>query len=252
MDPVTSIETPAGADEASDSGLKPGLEPGGAPGLWLVQHGQPGWPARGARRSRSRRFLGEPAIELRSGQLRATFLPAVGMTGVSLRSGGREYSALPGGVDGLRGGHICWVAAAGTVGQPARGPGATAPRGSRLTSPGQPLHTDDHGLPIHGLLVGAPGWEVGARRAHAASADPGRDRGRLARLPVPAPHRGRGRRPRRAPRDRHHHRAHRPPTCPDRVRVAPVPPGPGSPRAVAARPAGPPAPRPRRAGDPDG
>ena len=35
---------------------------------------------------------------------------------------------------------------------------------------GQPLHTDDNGLPIHGLLVGSPGWEVGARRTQATSA----------------------------------------------------------------------------------
>ena len=50
------------------------------------------------------RFRGEPAITLESGELSATFLPEVGMTGVSLRLRGRQYLALPGGVDHLRAG----------------------------------------------------------------------------------------------------------------------------------------------------
>ena len=46
MDPVTSIETPAGADEASDSGLMPGLELRYAPGLRLVENLELVWPPR--------------------------------------------------------------------------------------------------------------------------------------------------------------------------------------------------------------
>ena len=52
-----------------------------------------------------RRFQDTPALELRSGALRATFVPGVGMTGVSLRYERREYLALPGGVAAVRAGH---------------------------------------------------------------------------------------------------------------------------------------------------
>ncbi len=91
------------------------------------------------------------------------------MTGVSLRFRGREYLALPGGVDALRAGH--------TAGLPLLAPWANRlaswryrAAGVTVDLAGQPLHTDDHGLPIHGLLVGAPGWKVGTRRAHGGSA----------------------------------------------------------------------------------
>ena len=104
-------------------------------------------------------FRGEPAITLRAGELAATFVPGVGMTGVSLRYRGREHLALPGGLDALRAGH--------TAGLP-----LLAPWGNRLASRryraagvdvdlrGLRLGTDDNGLPIHGLLVGTPGWRV--------------------------------------------------------------------------------------------
>src|SRR3954468_4913702 len=104
-------------------------------------------------------FRGEPAITLRAGELAATFVPNVGMTGVSLRFRGREHLALPGGVAALRAGH--------TGGLP-----LLAPWGNRLASRryraagvdvdlrGLRLRTDENGLPIHGLLVGWPEWEV--------------------------------------------------------------------------------------------
>ncbi len=106
-----------------------------------------------------RRFQDTPAIELRSGALRAAFVPGVGMTGVSLKRDGREHLALPGGVAALRAGH--------TGGLP-----LLAPWGNRLASRRYraagvdvdlrrlKLRTDDNGLPIHGLLVGSPDWEV--------------------------------------------------------------------------------------------
>src|SRR4051812_41363731 len=106
-----------------------------------------------------RAFRGEPAITLRAGDLAATFVPGVGMTGVSLRYHGREHLALPGGLDALRAGH--------TAGLP-----LLAPWGNRLASRryraagvdvdlrGLRLGTDPPGLPIHGLLVGKPGWRV--------------------------------------------------------------------------------------------
>ena len=118
-------------------------------------------------------FRGEPAITLRAGELAATFVPNVGMTGVSLRYRGREHLALPGGLDALRAGR--------TAGLP-----LLAPWGNRLASRryraagvdvdlrGLRLGTDDNGLPIHGLLVGKPGWRVdradGARRDRATRA----------------------------------------------------------------------------------
>ena len=104
-----------------------------------------------------------------SGELRATFLPHVGMTGVSLRQRGREFLALPGGVDALRAGH--------TAGLPLLAPWANR-LGARRYRVGRTsvdlarmsLHTDANGLPIHGLLVGAPGWTVDAQTVRAGVA----------------------------------------------------------------------------------
>lgn len=106
-----------------------------------------------------RRFQDSAALELRSGGLRATFVPGVGMTGVSLRLDRREYLALPGGVAAVRAGH--------TSGLPLLAPWANRLASRRYRAAGididlrrKRLHTDDHGLPIHGLLVGWPEWEV--------------------------------------------------------------------------------------------
>ena len=101
---------------------------------------------------------------MRSGPLRATFVPGVGMTGVSLRRDGHEHLALPGGVAALRAGH--------TGGLPLLAPWANRLAARRYTAAGVDvdlrrlrLHTDDNGLPIHGLLVGWPEWEVTGTRA---------------------------------------------------------------------------------------
>jgi galactose mutarotase-like enzyme len=106
-----------------------------------------------------RRFRGEPAVELQAGELRATFVPRVGMTGVSLRLRGHEFLALPGGLDALRAGH--------TGGLPLLAPWANRLDGMRYRAAGvdvqlrrSGVHTDANGLPIHGLLVGRPGWTV--------------------------------------------------------------------------------------------
>jgi galactose mutarotase-like enzyme len=105
------------------------------------------------------RFSGEPAVELRNRQLRARFVPGVGMTGVSLQLAGREYLALPGGLAALRGGH--------TAGLPLLAPWANRLGANRyrvgnqtVDLAGLPLHRDANGLPIHGLLVGRSGWRV--------------------------------------------------------------------------------------------
>ena len=106
-----------------------------------------------------RRFQNAPALELRSGALRATFVPGVGMTGVSLRYERREYLALPGGIAAVRAGH--------TGGLPLLAPWINRLGSRRYRADGvdvdlrrKKLHTDDNGLPIHGLLVGWPDWEV--------------------------------------------------------------------------------------------
>ena len=111
-------------------------------------------PAGGARRCR------RPA---------ATFLPDLGMTGVSLRCGGREHLALPGGLAALRAG--------ATLGIPLLAPWANRLAARRYRAAGVdvdldglPLGTDGNGLPIHGFLVGRPGWRVGRRTTRAGRA----------------------------------------------------------------------------------
>jgi galactose mutarotase-like enzyme len=108
------------------------------------------------------RFRGTSALTLTSGDLAATFLPDLGMTGVSLRYRGAEHFALPGGLEALRTG--------ATLGLPLLAPWANrlATRryragGVNVDLRGARLTTDDHGLPMHGLLVGKPGWRIERR-----------------------------------------------------------------------------------------
>jgi galactose mutarotase-like enzyme len=105
------------------------------------------------------RFRGEPALILTSGSLVATFLPALGMTGVSLRYQGQEHLAVPGGLAALRAGR--------TLGLPLLAPWANRlgswryrAAGVSVDLTGMAISTDARGLPIHGLLVGQPGWRV--------------------------------------------------------------------------------------------
>ncbi len=110
-------------------------------------------------RSREGHFRGETAVVLEAGSLTATFLPDVGMTGVSLRYQGREHLALPGGIAHLRAG--------GTGGLPLLAPWANRLASRRFRTAGVSvdldgvsLPVDGNGLPIHGLLLGVPGWRV--------------------------------------------------------------------------------------------
>ncbi|MET0904425.1 MAG: aldose 1-epimerase [Acidimicrobiales bacterium] len=94
-----------------------------------------------------------------SGSLAATFLPELGMLGVSLRHLGEELLDLPGGLDGYRAGAV--------TGLPLLAPWANRlgerryeVDGVAVDLEGLALHADDHGLPIHGTMSAQPGWEV--------------------------------------------------------------------------------------------
>jgi galactose mutarotase-like enzyme len=114
-------------------------------------------------------FEGVDAIVLSAGPYTATFLPELGMLGASLTCDGLEHLSLHGGVDGYRAGH--------TTGIPFLHPWAN--RLGRLTydadgtwvdiDPVPPVHLLD-GLPIHGTMTAAPGWQVEAHLADASRA----------------------------------------------------------------------------------
>ena len=100
------------------------------------------------------------AVTVSSGRLDATFLPELGMLGISLRHRGEELLALPGGIESYRaGGNV--------TGLPLLAPWANrlgARRyevdGVTVDLEGLALHTDERGLPIHGTMSAQPGWEV--------------------------------------------------------------------------------------------
>jgi aldose 1-epimerase len=143
-------------------------------GEQATEEGASGTMSKQAVSIRETSFRGEHAVTLHAGALDATFLPDLGMTGVSLRLHGREYLALPGGLDALRNGH--------TVGLPLLAPWANRLASRRYRAAGitvdlrrRRLSTDEHGLPVHGLLLGRSGWQVieqgvraGAARIRAA------------------------------------------------------------------------------------
>jgi aldose 1-epimerase len=104
-------------------------------------------------------FDGETSVTLAAGELEATFLPALGLLGASLRHQGEELLALPGGVAGYRDGHV--------TGLPLLAPWANRLAGRRYQAAGVEvdleglaLHTDPGGLPIHGTLTAHPGWRL--------------------------------------------------------------------------------------------
>ena len=102
---------------------------------------------------------GVAAITLRSGELEATFVPELNLLGASLELAGEEFLALPGGIAAYRRRH--------TTGLPLLAPwanrlGAFEYRSGRVHVDlrGQELHTEEHGLPIHGTMSANDGWEV--------------------------------------------------------------------------------------------
>lgn len=105
---------------------------------------------------------GHAALRLTVGATSFTVLPEVGLLGVSLRVGDREYLALPGGADAALAGH--------TTGLP-----LLAPWANRLSDVwrlgrrtvdlrGRDLHRDDSGLALHGTMIGRAGWELDSVR----------------------------------------------------------------------------------------
>ena len=99
------------------------------------------------------------AIEIQHGDLRAAFLPPLGMLGTSLRLGEAEFVALPGDIERYRAGH--------ETGLPLLAPWANRlsqrsyrAAGVDVDLSALELSTDPNGLPIHGTMTAARGWEV--------------------------------------------------------------------------------------------
>ena len=175
-----------------------------------------------------RTWHGAAAAVLTAGDCEAVVLPSLGMLVASFTHRGDELVALPGGLGAYRAGH--------TTGIPLLYPWANRLARDRyregnleIDLRGLDLHTDDNGLPIHGLMLARPEWEVtrlGAGSAQRPACRPLRLR--RARRPhggVPVPARARGGRDARGvgPADRHHGAPERPGERPGRVRLAPVP-----------------------------
>jgi aldose 1-epimerase len=98
------------------------------------------------------------------GAIEATFVPGAGMVGCSLRHDGEELL-------GQRAGLAAYVAERKTMGIPLLYPWANRLSQRRFTvahrevvidPDATPLRLDDRGLPMHGLLSAAAGWEVAA------------------------------------------------------------------------------------------
>ena len=113
----------------------------------------------------SRVVDGLPALTLGSaaaGGIEATFVPSAGMVGCSLRHRGEELL-------GQRRGLRAYVADRATMGIPLLYPWANRVAHRRFTVAGRdvvidpevtPVRLDADGLPMHGLLTAARGWQV--------------------------------------------------------------------------------------------
>jgi aldose 1-epimerase len=97
-----------------------------------------------------------------SSPLTATFVPVAGMIGTSLRDGDDEYLGQRRGLD-------AYVTSGKTMGIPILYPWANRLSASKygingavvtLTAGTGGVRTDEHGVPIHGVLSAYPGWLV--------------------------------------------------------------------------------------------
>jgi galactose mutarotase-like enzyme len=111
-------------------------------------------------------------VTLRAGTLEARFVPGVGMVGASLRHHGRELLGRRDGLD-------AYASRGSTFGIPLLHPWANRLGGFTYRAAGrdvvlragQPgLRTEEHGLPIHGVLAASPRWEVAERDERRLSA----------------------------------------------------------------------------------
>ena len=142
----------------------------------------------GPARRASTSFDGEPAVTLSAGDLTGhRSCPRSGMLGASLRHRRRRVPRpSTAGLDGYAAGHTTGSPAAGPVGQPARRRRVPGRRAARSTCADAPrLHRDGNGLPIHGTLVGRPGWEL-VRVRHRCPLGGARGPPRRRRPPRPA------------------------------------------------------------------
>jgi galactose mutarotase-like enzyme len=107
-----------------------------------------------------------------SSSMTATFVPAAGMIGTSLADGDDEFLGQRRGLD-------AYLSDVKTMGIPILYPWANRlsantyqSNGTTVTlTPGRDgVRTDEHGLPIHGVLAGYPGWSVTARSDNSLTA----------------------------------------------------------------------------------
>jgi aldose 1-epimerase len=124
-----------------------------------------------------------------SSSLTATFVPTAGMIGTSLADDGVEFLGQRRGLD-------AYVKAGKTMGIPILYPWANRLSASKygidgavvtLTAGTGGVRTDEHGVPIHGVLAAYPGWLVTARSDHGLTAvlDYGGKPSLLASFPFP-------------------------------------------------------------------
>ncbi|HWH94316.1 MAG TPA: aldose 1-epimerase [Baekduia sp.] len=101
-------------------------------------------------------------VTLREGSWTSRWVPSVGMVGVSLFGCGRELLGQLGGLD-------AYAARGSTFGIPLLHPWANRLGGFAYAAAGREvtlgadtprLRTEEHGLPIHGLLAAYRGWQV--------------------------------------------------------------------------------------------
>jgi aldose 1-epimerase len=129
-------------------------------------------------------------VTLRADGLTSRWVPSMGMVGVSLFHQGRELL-------GQRRGLNAYAEQGSTFGIPLLHPFANrlggftyAQQGIDVTLDGSSpyVRTEEHGLPIHGLLAASPGWVVRQAGAETLSADFGFEAPDLLAL-FPFPHR---------------------------------------------------------------
>jgi len=114
-------------------------------------------------------FEGLNSVELSAGGYALTLVPELGLLGTSLLADGREVLSLHGGVDAYRNGH--------TTGLPLLHPWANRLARPRYEVDGTwvdfalepPVHVAK-GLPIHGTMTAARGWQVEAQFADSTRA----------------------------------------------------------------------------------